>query len=96
MGSRTELAALIADLPVGRMNALTRPPTKIDVRIGVGVTIAAAGVIAAIVLSGPDNSGAFLAFILAAIAVLVAPIVTVGMMVDLRRQKRPRGSLAPG
>lgn len=94
--SRAELATLIADLPVGRMNALTRPPTSKDVRIGVGVTIVAVGVIAAILLSGPDNSGAFMLFILAAITVLVAPIVTVGMMVDVRRQKRPGGRLPPG
>jgi hypothetical protein len=86
--SRPELAALIADLPVGRMNVPIRPPTRNDVRIGLGVIIAAAGVVAAIVLSNPDNSGAFMVFILAAITLLVAPIVTVGMMVDVRRQKR--------
>jgi hypothetical protein len=95
LGSRAELAALIADLPVGRMNALTRPPTRNDVRIGVGVTIAAAGVVAAILLSSPDNGLAFMAFILAAITVLVAPIVTVGMMVDVRRQKRSGGLPPP-
>jgi hypothetical protein len=95
LGSRAELAALIADLPVGRMNALTRPPTRKDVRIGVGVTIAAAGVVAAILLSSPDNGLAFMAFILAAITVLVAPIVTVGVMVDVRRQKRSGGLPPP-
>jgi ribosomal protein L13E len=93
--SRAELAALIADLPVGQMNAPVRPPTSMDVRIGVGVTIAAVGVIAAIVLTSPDNGLAFLAFILAAVTVLVAPIVTVGMMVDVRRQKRPGGRRPP-
>ena len=93
--SRTELAALVADLPVGRMDAPARPPTSKDVRVGVGVTIAAAGVIAAILLTGPDNSLAFLAFIFAAVTVLVAPIVTVGMMVDVRRQKRPGGRRPP-
>jgi hypothetical protein len=77
------------------MNALTRPPTRNDVRIGVGVTIAAAGVVAAILLSSPDNGLAFMAFILAAITVLVAPIVTVGMMVDVRRQKRSGGLPPP-
>jgi uncharacterized protein DUF1707 len=87
--SRAELAALVADLPVGRMDAPARPPTSRDVRIGVGVTIAAAGVIAAILLAGPDNALAFLAFIAAAVTLLVAPIVTAGMMVDVRRQKRP-------
>ncbi|HEY6295546.1 MAG TPA: DUF1707 domain-containing protein [Streptosporangiaceae bacterium] len=87
--SRAELAALVADLPVGRMDAPPRPPTSKDVRIVVGVTIAAAGVIAAILLAGPDNPLAFLAFIAAAVTLLVAPIVTVGIMVDVRRQKRP-------
>jgi len=93
--SRAELAALIADLPVSRMNTPARPPTSKDVRIGVGVIIAAAGVVAAIVLSSPDNGLAFMAFILAAVTLLVAPIVTVGMMVDVRRQKRKRGPLPP-
>jgi len=34
-------------------------------------------------------------FLFAAITLLVAPIVTVGMMVDVRRQKRPGGLLPP-
>jgi hypothetical protein len=89
--SRAELAALIADLPVGRMDAPPRPPTGKDVRTGVGVIIAAAGVVAAVLLWHPDNGGAFLAFIVAAATLLVAPIVTVGMMVDVRRQKRSGG-----
>jgi len=93
--SRAELAALIADLPVGQMNAPARPPTSIDVRIGIGVTIAAASVIAAILLTSPDNGLAFMAFILAAVTLLVAPIVTVGMMVDVRRQKRSGGPRSP-
>ena len=57
--SRAELAALTADLPDG-ITAL--PPTARDVRIAVGVIIAAAGVIAAILAWGPDNAAAFLAF----------------------------------
>ncbi len=93
--SRAELAALVADLPVGRMDAPARPPTRKDVRVGVGVSIAAACVIAAILLTSPDNALAFLAFIFAAVTLLVAPIVTVGMMVDVRRQKRPRGRRPP-
>jgi len=93
--SRAELAALIADLPVGQMNARIRPPTSKDVWIGVGVTIAAAGVVAAILLSNPDNGLAFMAFILAAVTLLVAPIVTVGVKVDVRRQKRPGGRRPP-
>jgi len=35
-------------------------------------------------------------FLFAAITLLVAPIVTVGMMVDVRRQKRSGGPLPPG
>jgi Domain of unknown function (DUF1707) len=92
-GSRAELAALVADLPVGRMDAPARPPTSKDVRVGVGVTIAAAGVVAAILLSDPDNGLAFMTFILAAITLLVAPIVTVGVKVDARRRKRSGGPL---
>jgi ribosomal protein L13E len=87
--SRAELAALVADLPVGRMDPPARPPTSKDVRIGAGVTIAAAGVVAAILLTNPDNGLAFMAFIVAAVTLLVTPIVTVGIKVDVRRQQRP-------
>jgi Domain of unknown function (DUF1707) len=93
--SRAELAALTADLPVGRMDAPARPPTAKDVRIGVSVSIAAASVAAAILLWQPDNGLAFMAFLVAAVTVLVAPIVTVGVMVDVRRQKRSGGQLPP-
>lgn len=89
--SRAELAALTADLPVGRMDAPARPPTARDVRIGVSVSIAAASVAAAILLWQPDNALAFMTFIAAAVTLLVAPIVTMGMMVDVRRQKRSGG-----
>jgi hypothetical protein len=94
--SRAELAALTADLPVGRMDAPARPPTANDVQIGVRATIAAASVVAAILLWHPDNALAFMTFVIAAITLLVAPIVTVGMMVDVRRQKQPGGQLPPG
>ena len=94
--SHAELAALTADLPVGRMDAPARPPTAKDVRIGVSVSIAAASVAAVILLWRPDNGLAFLMFLIAAVTLLVAPIVTVGMMVDVRRQKRPGGQLPPG
>src|SRR6266542_1067481 len=56
--SRAELAALTADLPDG-LTAL--PPTARDVRIGIGMIIAAAGALAAILLTNPDNILAFLA-----------------------------------
>ena len=94
--SLAELAALTADLPVGRMDAPARPPTARDVRVGVIISIAAAGVAAAILVWQPDNGLAFMAFIIAAVTVLVAPIVTAGMMVDVRRQKRSGSQLPPG
>jgi hypothetical protein len=91
--SRAELAALIADLPAG---LLARPPAAGDVRTGVCVTIAAASVVAAILLWQPDNGLAFMAFVLAAVTLLVAPVITVGLMVDVRHQKRTGGQLPPG
>jgi hypothetical protein len=94
--SGAELAALTVDLPAGRMDAPARPPTARDVRIGVSVSIAAASVVAAILLWQPDDALAFMMFLFAAITLLVAPIVTVGMMVDVRRQKRSGGPLSPG
>jgi hypothetical protein len=94
--SRAELAALTADLPVGRLDASVRPPRASDVRIGVSVIIAAASVVSAILVWQPGNGLAFMMFFLAALALLVAPIVTVGMMVDVRRQKKSGGPLPPG
>jgi hypothetical protein len=93
--SRAELAALTADLPVGRMDAPARPPTANDVRIGVRVIIAAASVVAAILWWHPDNGLAFMTFCIAAVTLLVAPIVTVGLMVDVRRQKQSGGQPPP-
>jgi Domain of unknown function (DUF1707) len=89
--SHVELAALTADLPVGRMDARARPPTVNDVRVGVCVIIAAASVATAILLWQPDNALAFMMFIVAAVTLLVAPIVTVGMIFDVRHQKRSGG-----
>jgi len=89
--SRAELVALVADLPVGQMAAPARPPTRKDVWTGVGVIIAAAGVAAAILLWQPNNAGAFLVFIVAAVTLLVAPIPTIGVMIDVRRQKQSGG-----
>lgn len=88
-GSRAELAALTADLPVGLMDAAARPPTATDVRIGVGVSIAAASVVATVLLWNQPPGLAILAFLIAAVTLLVTPIVTVGVMVDVWRQKRP-------
>ncbi len=94
--SHAELAALTADLPVGRMDAPARPPAASDVRTGVCVVIAAVSVLAAILLWHPDNALAFMAFLFAAATLLVAPVVTVGLMVDVRHQKRSGGQLPPG
>jgi Domain of unknown function (DUF1707) len=94
--SRAELALLTADLPVGRMDAPAQPPTAKNVRTGVVVSVTAASVAAAILPWHPDNGLAFIAFVIAAVTVLVAPIVTVGVMVDVRRQKRSGGQLPPG
>ncbi len=84
---QADLDALIADLPAG---LATKPPTARDVWTGAALIVVAAGVIAAIVLSQPDNYLAFMAFLGAAITLIVAPVITVGLMVDVRHQKRIR------
>ena len=94
--SRAELALLTADLPVGRMDAPARPPTANDVRVAVCIIVAAASVATAILLGQLDNGLAFMTFIVAAVTLLVAPIVTVGLIVDVRHQKRSGGQLPPG
>ena len=91
--SRAELAALTADLPVGQMDALARAPAARHVWIGVSMSIISAGVVAGVLLGHPDIGLAILAFLIAAVTVLVAPIVTVGVMIDVRRQKRDGGQL---
>ena len=91
--SRAELAALTADLPAG---LLAQRPTASHVRTGVCLTTAAAIVVAALLWWGPDNALAFLAFLLAALTLLVAPVITVGLMLDVRHQRRPGGPLPPG
>lgn len=82
-----DLAALITDLPAG---LATRPPTTRDVRTGICVIIAAAGVLAA-VLPNPDNRLAFVALLFSAATLLVAPVITVGLIFDVRHQKRSGG-----
>ncbi len=91
--SRDELAALTADLPAG---LLAQPPTASYVRTGVCLTIAAAIVVAAFLLWQPDNGLAFMAFVLSALTLLVAPVITVGLMLDVRHQERSGGQLPPG
>jgi hypothetical protein len=83
-----DLEALIADLPAGLAG---HPPAARDVWTGVGLIIAAAGVIVAIVLSQPDNYLAFMAFLGAAATLILVPAITVGLMFDVRHQKRLRG-----
>jgi sugar phosphate permease len=90
--SRAELAALTADLPAGLLAVL---PRASYVWTGVCLIMAAAIVVVAVLLWQPDNGLAFLAFILAALTLLVAPIVTVGLTLDVRHQKRSGGQL-PG
>ncbi len=91
--SRAELAALTADLPDG-LTAL--PPTARDVRIGIGMIIAAAGALAAILLTNPDNILAFLAALGAIATLILVPPITVGLIIDVRHQKRSGGQLPPG
>src|SRR6266481_402383 len=91
--SRAELTALTADLPDG-ITAL--PPTPRDVRIALGVIIAAAGVLAAVLVTNPDNALAFMAALAAIATLIVVPIITVGLIMDVRHQKRSGGQLPPG
>ena len=80
----TDLDTLIADLPAGLAVQL---PKARDVRTGVCVSAAAASVLTALVLLEPDDMLAFL-LALACLAVLVvAPVITVGLWVDVRHQK---------
>jgi Domain of unknown function (DUF1707) len=88
--SRAELAALTADLPA---DLTARLPTARDAWMGVCVSIAAASALAALLLWQPDNFPAFALALLAAAAVILAPPITVGLMVDARHQKRLGGQL---
>ena len=91
--SRAELAALTADLPDG-LTAL--PPTARDAWIGIGMIIAAASVLTAILLTNPDNILAFLAALGAIATLILVPAITVGLIIDVRHQKRSGGQLPPG
>jgi hypothetical protein len=83
--SRAELAPLTADLPA---NLTARLPKARDAWAGVCVCLGAAGVLAALVLWGPDNFLAFVTALAAAATVLLAPPITVGLVLDARHQKR--------
>jgi hypothetical protein len=89
--SRAELVPLTADLPAGLS---ARLPKARDAWAGVGVSIAAAGVLAVLVLWAPDNFLAFVTALAAAATVLLAPPITVGLIVDARHQKRSGRSFA--
>ena len=92
--SPAELAELTTDLPAG---LTARLPAVRDVWIGIGSILAAISVLAAIVALRPDNSLAFLAALGAAATILVAPGITVGMLIDVlhrRRADRRRSWLA--
>jgi hypothetical protein len=91
--SHAELAALAADLPAG-LTAV--PPAARDVRISIGMSTAAACLLAALLLTRPDNVLAFIAFLGAAAILIVVPVITVGLIVDVRHQKRSGGQLPPG
>ena len=80
-----DLDALIADLPAG---LAAQPPRARDVRTGVCVSAGAASVLAALVLSNPDNILAFLLALLCLAVLVVVPVVTVGLWADVRHQKK--------
>ena len=83
--SQAELAELTADLPAG---LTPRPPATKDVLTGVGLVVAAVSVLAALVLLQPNKPLAFLAALGAAATILLVPGITVGLMVDVRHQRR--------
>ena len=91
--SRAGLAALTTDLPA---DLTARLPKASYGLTGVCVVIAAASVAAAIVLWQPDNYPAFALALLAGATLILAPPITVGLMVDARHQKRSGGQLRLG
>ncbi len=90
--SPAELAALTADLPAG---LTARLPKARDAWTGVCVIISAVSVLGAIVLWSPDNYAAFALALLALATLIVVPVITVGLAVDARHQKRSRKRLPP-
>ena len=91
--SNAELAALTGELPAG---LLARPQKASDVWKAVGVIVAAASVLGVIMLWSPDNYPAFAMGLFAAATLIVAPVITVGLIFDVRHQKRSGGQLPPG
>jgi hypothetical protein len=86
--SAAEMTALTADLPAG---IAARPPAASDARLGVCVSLAAAGVLAALVVWQPDNYPAFALALFALATLIVVPVITVGLLADVRHQKRSGG-----
>ena len=91
--TRAELDAFTADLPA---DLAARRPTARDAWTGVCVSFAAASALAALLLWQPDDFLAFATALFAAATVLLAPPITVGLMVDVRHQKRAGGQLRLG
>src|SRR5262249_14230671 len=91
--SAAELAALTAGLPA---SIAARAPAGTDVRMGLCVSLAAAGVLAALVVWQPDNYPAFALALFALATLIVVPVITAGLMVDVRHQKRSARQLPPG
>jgi hypothetical protein len=92
-GSRAELAALTADLPA---DLTARLPTARYAWTGICASIAAVSVVAAILVWQPDNFLAFALALFAAATVILAPPITVGLIIDAHYQKRTGGQLRLG
>ena len=91
--SGAELAAVIADLPA---DLVARRPRARDAWTGISVSTAAVSVFGLLFLLEPDNYPAFALGILAAALVVLAPPVTVGLVVDALNQKRTTRRLRLG
>ncbi len=91
--SGAELAAVIADLPA---DLVARRPRARDAWTGISVSTAAVSVFGLLFLLQPDNYPAFALGILAAALVVLAPPVTVGLVVDALNQKRTARRLRLG
>jgi hypothetical protein len=91
--SGAELAAVVGDLPA---DLVARRPKARDAWTGISVSTAAASVIALLFLLQPDNYPAFALAVFSAAVVILAPPVTVGLVVDALQQKRAARQLRLG
>ena len=73
-----------------------RRPTARYAWTGVCVSIAAVSVVAAILLWQPDNFAAFALALFAAATVILAPPITVGLIIDARSVEADRRAAAAG